>query len=179
MEIIVFRLGHRLPRDERITTHVCLVARAFGANSVIYSGQKDNSLEKSVMGVVGSWGGKFSIEHEDSPISRLEKLKKAGYSIIHLTVYGMPIPEKENLIKKVEKAVVVVGGEKVPTEVYHMADFNIAVGSQPHSEVAALAICMDRIMGGHELERNFESNFQGKICLEPAEKGKKIKKKID
>ncbi len=177
MEIIVFRLGHRLPRDERITTHVCLVARAFGANSVIYSGQKDHSLEKSVQGVVGSWGGKFSIAHENSPIERLEKLKKAGYSIIHLTVYGMPLPEKENAIRNAEKAVVVVGGEKVPTEVYHMADFNIAVGSQPHSEVAALAVTLDRIIGGQELERSFESNFRGNISLEPAEKGKKIKKK--
>lgn len=177
MEIVVFRLGHRLPRDERITTHVCLVARAFGANSAIYSGQKDNSLEKSVQGVVGSWGGRFSIEHEDSPIERLGELKKAGYSIIHLTVYGMPIPEKEDAIRKVGKAVVVVGGEKVPAEVYRMADFNISVGSQPHSEVAALAICLDRIMGGKELERGFESNFRGNIYLEPAEKGKKIKKK--
>ncbi len=177
MEIIVFRLGHRLPRDERITTHVCLVARAFGASSVIYSGQKDHSLEKSVSGVVRSWGGKFSISHEASPVERLEGLKKAGYSIIHLTVYGMPIPEKENSIKGVEKAVIVVGGEKVPTSVYHMADFNIAVGSQPHSEVAALAVCLDRIMGGKELGREFESNFGGKIYLEPAEKGKKIKKK--
>lgn len=177
MELIVFRLGHRLPRDERITTHVCLVARAFGANSIIYSGQKDNSLEKSVSGVVSSWGGKFSIEHEASPIERLEGLKKAGYSIIHLTVYGMPIPEKEAQLMKVEKAVVVVGGEKVPTEVYNMADFNISVGSQPHSEVAALAICLDRMMGGKELKREFESNFGGKIYLEPVEKGKKIIKK--
>ncbi|MEM4272158.1 MAG: tRNA (cytidine(56)-2'-O)-methyltransferase [Candidatus Bilamarchaeaceae archaeon] len=177
MGIVVFRLGHRLPRDERITTHVCLVARAFGASSVIYSGQKDRSLEKSVSGVVQRWGGEFSIEYENAPIERLEKLKKAGYLIIHLTVYGMPIPEKESAISKLDKAVVVVGGEKVPTEVYNMADFNISVSSQPHSEVAALAICLDRLMGGKELERGFESNFCGSIRLEPAEKGKKIIRK--
>ena len=26
----VLRLGHRIHRDERLTTHICLVARAFG-----------------------------------------------------------------------------------------------------------------------------------------------------
>ncbi len=177
MELIVLRLGHRLPRDERITTHVCLVARTFGANSIIYSGQKDHSLEKSVENIVENWGGNFTIEHENKPIKRLEKLKKDGYSLVHLTMYGMPIEEKKDALKELEKAVVIVGGEKVPPEVYEMADYNIAVGSQPHSEVAALAITLDRIMQGKELEREFDSKFRGNIYLEPSEKGKGIKKK--
>ena len=33
--IIVLRIGHRIGRDKRITTHVALVARAFGANKII------------------------------------------------------------------------------------------------------------------------------------------------
>ena len=177
MEIIAFRLGHRIPRDERITTHVCLVARAFGANSVLYSGQKDHSLEKSVSGIVENWGGTFSIEHEKSPLKLLKDLKKDGFSIVHLTMYGIPIEEKKSALSGLKKAVVIVGGEKVPPEIYEMADYNIAVGSQPHSEVAALAICLDRMMEGEELERKFDSRFKGKICLEPAEKGKKIKKR--
>jgi len=94
MEIIAFRLGHRLPRDERITTHVCLVARTFGAGSIIYSGQKDHSLEKSVKTIVENWGGNFSIEHEPKPIKRLEKLKEAGFSLVHLSAYGEPIQDK-------------------------------------------------------------------------------------
>lgn len=179
MELIVFRLGHRLPRDERITTHVCLVARAFGASSVIYSGQKDHSLEKSVSSVVENWGGEFSISHEENDLKRLRELKKAGFSLIHMTVYGMPIEEKKSALAGVKKAVVIVGGEKVHPEVYSLADYNVAVGSQPHSEVAALAICLDRIMGGKELGREFDSNFKGKIYLEPAEKGKKIRKRED
>ena len=177
MELIVFRLGHRLPRDERISTHVCLVARTFGADSIIYSGQKDHSLEKSIQGIVENWGGEFSIEHEKSPLKRLRKLKKAGFSLVHATMYGWPIEEKEGILGRLEKIVVIVGGEKVPPEVYEMADYNIAVGSQPHSEVAALAIVLDRVMGGKELEREFDSNFKGKIHLEPSEKGKTIKKR--
>jgi len=174
MEIIVCRLGHRLPRDERISTHVCLVARTFGAKSIFYSGQKDHSLEKSVQTIVGNWGGDFSIEHENKPIRRLEALKREGYSLIHLSMYGIPIEEKKEALAGLEKAVVIVGGEKVPPEVYEMADYNIAVGNQPHSEVAALAICLDRMMQAKELEREFDSKFGGKIYLEPSEKGKKI-----
>ena len=34
---------------------------------------------------------------------------------------------------------IVVGAEKVPREIYELADYNVAVGSQPHSEVSAWA----------------------------------------
>ena len=34
MNINVLRLDHRIGRDTRITTHVCLTARAFGASKV-------------------------------------------------------------------------------------------------------------------------------------------------
>ena len=32
--IIVLRLGHRFVRDYRVTTHLALVARSFGANKI-------------------------------------------------------------------------------------------------------------------------------------------------
>ena len=34
-KVYVLRIGHRPGRDKRITTHVALVARAFGANGFI------------------------------------------------------------------------------------------------------------------------------------------------
>lgn len=177
MQIMVLRLGHRLPRDERMTTHVCLTARAFGASGAIYSGQKDNSLEGSVERIVGKWGGEFSMEYEGKPIQRIERMKREGWAVVHLTMYGVPLPEKEKEIKKKGKVLVVVGAEKVPAEVYSLADFNVAVGSQPHSEIAALAVALDRLQGGKELERGFQSNFAGaEVTLEPSEKGKNIRK---
>jgi tRNA (cytidine56-2'-O)-methyltransferase len=92
-------------------------------------------------------------------------------------MYGMPLPEKAGEISGKGKVLVVVGAEKVPSEVYQLADFNVAVGNQPHSEIAALAITLDRMQAGRELERAFQSNFGGaSISLEPAEKGKKIRK---
>ncbi len=37
MRIGILRLFHHLPRDERISTHAALVARAFGATPIVYS----------------------------------------------------------------------------------------------------------------------------------------------
>ena len=64
--ITVLRLEHRPFRDQRITTHCGLVARALGASSFVYSGQQDDKLENSVRGVVGNFGGKFSIQYTES-----------------------------------------------------------------------------------------------------------------
>ncbi|MHC1589292.1 MAG: RNA methyltransferase, partial [Methermicoccaceae archaeon] len=44
---------------------------------------------------------------------------------------------------------------KVPREVYELSDYNVAVGNQPHSEVAALAVMLDRLLP-HATERTFE-----------------------
>ena len=172
MEIIVCRLGHRLPRDERISTHVCLVARTFGAKSIFYSGQKDHSLEKSVETIVGNWGGDFSIEHEAKPIKRLEKLKREGYSLIHLTAYGERLKDKIQEIRELGgNIVIIVGGAKVPTEVYQLSDYNIAIGNQPHSEVAALAIFLHELAEGKELDKKFEG---AKLEIIPQTKTKKV-----
>ncbi|MFH1520980.1 MAG: tRNA (cytidine(56)-2'-O)-methyltransferase [Candidatus Micrarchaeota archaeon] len=166
--IQILRLSHRLPRDERISTHVCLVARAFGADSIVYSGQHDSSLEDSVRKICASWGGSFPITCEKNSIKHIKECKKSGFIIVHLTMYGMSLSEKLTEIKKAKKLLVVVGSEHVPGEIYELADFNIAITNQPHSEVAALAITLDRICVGKE--------FDGKIRIKPSEKGKEIVK---
>lgn len=185
MEIVILRLGHRLPRDERISTHVALVARAFGADRMIYSGQHDGGLESSVLSLVSGWGGKFNIKYEKNFRKVIKEYKKEGFVIVHLTFYGIPLPEALPELKTRNsklgtpatghcKLLLVVGSEAVPGDIFELADFNIAVTSQPHSEVAALAILLDRLQGGKELERDFEERFKGKISVEPTRKGKKI-----
>ena len=42
--ITVLRLGHRVSRDKRTTTHVALAARAFGADKMLVS-EKDEALQ--------------------------------------------------------------------------------------------------------------------------------------
>ncbi len=176
MEIHVLRLGHRLPRDERITTHVALVSRAFGAKEITYSGQHDGSLEKTIADIAKNWGGKFPISYNKNFLNVIKNYKKKGFTIFHLTMYGIPLPETEKKIKTSKKILVVVGAERVPKEVYELADYNIAITNQPHSEVAALAITLDRLQKGKELERNFDKKFKGKIKIKPNERGKTVEK---
>lgn len=168
MKIGVLRLGHRIKRDKRITTHVFLVARAFGAGLGILTGEKDESILESVRDVVDRWGGSFKVRYEES---WKEVIKNWKGKVIHLTMYGLPIQEE---IKKVreckENLLIVVGGRKVPGEVYKLVDYNISVTQQPHSEVAALGVFLDRYHQGEELKREFEN---AKIKIAPQSQGKK------
>src|SRR3989338_5793266 len=149
--IIILRLGHRPFRDQRISTHCGLVARAFGADKIIYSGEKDDKFENSIRGVVGNFGGKFEIRHTESWKKTLSEYRKKGFKIVHLTMYGLQIQKEIRKIKKCKKLLVVIGGEKVQPEAYQLADFNVSVTNQPHSEAAALAVFLDKYFGGKEL----------------------------
>ena len=62
-------------------------------------------------------------------------------------MYGEPWKEALPKINLDKPMIIVVGGTKVPGEVYRLADHNISVGNQPHSEVAALAIFLDSLVG--------------------------------
>jgi len=114
------------------------------------------------------------VEYRPKYKTYIKEKKAKGFSVVHLSMYGIPLPEAVPKIKAKDKLLIIVGGEHVPPEVYHLSDFNISVTNQPHSEVAALAITLDRIMEGKELERSFEKKFKGKIKITPSEKGKKI-----
>ncbi len=170
--IIVLRLGHRLPRDERISTHVCLVARAFGADECVFSGEYDKGLIESVKDVVNRWGGSFRIRYEKNWKKFLKEKKREGFKIVHLTMYGIPVQNKIEEIRNFKNLVIIVGSEKVPPEAYEISDFNIAITNQPHSEVSALAIFLDRYFKGKELEKE----FNGKIRIIPSERGKVVKR---
>ena len=62
MQIEVLRLSHRIGRDPRLSTHLALTARAFLANKIFYSGDKDSKLEETVNGVTEQFGGDFKID---------------------------------------------------------------------------------------------------------------------
>lgn len=89
---------------------------------------------------------------------------------VHLTMYGEPIKERIEEIKKERDILVIVGAEKVPREVFDLADYNIAIGNQPHSEVAALAIFLDRYTEGGWQNKKFE----GEMEIVPMKKGKRV-----
>ena len=66
---------------------------------------------------------------------------------------------------------IVVGAEKVPREIYELADYNVAVGNQPHSEVSALGVLLDRIQNGKQFECKFENSER---VIIPQEHGKDV-----
>jgi len=164
--ITVLRLGHRPERDKRITTHVALTARAFGAKGILVS-TKDPGLEESVQDVVKRFGGDFTIT---SGINWRHYLRDFQGTVVHLTMYGLPVDEVASKVPEGD-VLIVVGAEKVPPEVYQRADLNVAVGNQPHSEVAALAILLDRIFQGKGLERDYQG---ARIKVLPCERGKNV-----
>jgi tRNA (cytidine56-2'-O)-methyltransferase len=66
-----------------------------------------------------------------------------------------------------------VGSQKVPPEFYseEISDFNVAVGNQPHSECAAVAVFLDRLFEGKELSKGFGN---AKVRVVGQNRGKKI-----
>lgn len=174
MKISILRIGHRLGRDDRISTHCGLVARALGAASIIYSGDHDDKMVSGINDVAQRFGGKFEVGYNPSWKGVIRDFKKRKYSIVHLTVYGMPIQKKIGKIRKEKKILVIVGGEKVPGEIYQLSNYNVAVTSQPHSEVAALAIFLNQCIGKKSLEQKFS---RAKIRIVPQERGKKVVEK--
>ena len=172
MKINVLRLDHRIGRDARITTHVCLTSRAFGASKVFLSGEEDKHLTESVRNVVERWGGDFEVEYRKNWEKLLEEWKNSGKEVVHLTMYGEPVQEVTKRIRESPKdKIVVVGGAKVPTEVYKAADWNVSVTTQPHSEVAALAIFLHTLFEGGEYDLNFKGE---KLKVLPTAHGKRV-----
>ena len=176
MNIEVLRIGQRVVRDDRVTTHVALVARAFGA-SKIYMNEINPEILDTLNKINDTWGGKFTIEF----ITKWKDVinsKKNSSKIVHLTMYGENINEIESDIQKEENVLVVVGAEKVPREIYEQADYNVSIGNQPHSEISALAILLDRIQKGKQFEKKFSNS---KRTIIPSKDGKNVieNKKMD
>ncbi|MBU0635917.1 tRNA (cytidine(56)-2'-O)-methyltransferase [Candidatus Micrarchaeota archaeon] len=172
MDIAVVRLGHRIGRDVRTTTHVCLTARALGAKQVIVCGDNQTGLLQTVRKIVKKWGGAFKIQYSGSDRKAIKTLQKQGYCAIHATMYGQPIQTIQKKIWKKRKIAIVVGAEKVPKEIYQLADYNVSVTNQPHSEIAALAIILDQLQHGKELTKKFS---KPKIKIVPSARNKKVK----
>jgi len=70
--ITVLRLGHRTGRDPRISTHLGLTARAFGADTFLLAGDYDSSLLSGIGDVAERFGGEFEVRHEESPLGFLQ-----------------------------------------------------------------------------------------------------------
>ena len=173
MIIEVVRIGQRLVRDDRVTTHVALVARAFGAERIFMS-EVNPEIKETIEKINKTWGGKFEIEFIDKWKSIVKKKKDDNFKIVHLSMYGQNINKIQEVLSKEENLLIVVGAEKVPREIYELADYNVGVGSQPHSEISALAILLDRIHKGKQFEKEFPDAIRRII---PTKNGKNVQVK--
>jgi tRNA (cytidine56-2'-O)-methyltransferase len=169
MDITVLRLGHRPLRDKRLTTHLLLCARALGAGNAIYSGERDRKLEETIEEVVDQWGGNFRLKYTGNYRKAIREWEGKK---IHLTMYGYPVEKAVKEIQNYDKPLlIIVGGPKVPADIYELSDWNISVTTQPHSEVSALAIFLHLLLEGRALIRDFPD---AKIKITPARDGKDV-----
>ncbi len=176
MEIVVLRLGHRPERDKRVTTHVGLVGRAFGANGMLLA-SNDKGIERSIREVTSRWGGDFFVRTGVNWKEEVTNWKREEGKVCHLTMYGENILDVINEVRaKSERIMIIVGAEKVPYDVFEAADWNIAAGNQPHSEIAALCLFLDYLQQGKELKEKFDN---AKLEIVPKRRGKELKKKIN
>jgi tRNA (cytidine56-2'-O)-methyltransferase len=83
----VLRMGHRPERDKRVTTHVALTSRAFGAKKM-YLHRSDSRVIETINNVVSKFGGDFTVETTTNP---KKILKEWDGKIMHLTMFGLPI----------------------------------------------------------------------------------------
>jgi tRNA (cytidine56-2'-O)-methyltransferase len=177
-KVVVLRWGHRL-RDERLTTHVALAARALGASGIILTDVKDEKIKKTIDEVVKNWGGSFFFRMRTPWKKVLKDWRIKGGVVVHLTAYGESI-QTSDVIQRIQAVgkdvLVIVGSQKVPSEFFseEISDYNVAVGNQPHSECSSLAVFLDRYFGGKELEKAFKN---AKLQIVPQKHGKKLFRK--
>jgi len=128
----------------------------------------DRSVVSTIRDVVRRWGGNFWIRDNANWRREIARWKREMGTVVHLTMYGENLPSAIGQLES-EKLMVVVGAEKVPPDLYRLADYNVAITNQPHSEIAALGIFLDHLQGGHELQAEFEGKM--KIIGNPKNKG--------
>ena len=110
-DISVLRLGHRRERDKRITSHLGLTARAFGADKIILCGEEDKSPLETWSSVTSRFGGNFDCYYEPKPLKFLRNISKEKSStIVHLTMYG---EELEKTISKIPLLGNILVGKKI------------------------------------------------------------------
>jgi tRNA (cytidine56-2'-O)-methyltransferase len=152
-----------------------LAARALGASGFLLADVVDKRIKETVEKVAENWGGEFFFEMGTAWKSVVKSWKAEGGLVVHLTVYGENI-EASDVLGRIrgsgKNVLLIVGSQKVPGEFYSdaVSDFNLAIGNQPHSECAALAVFLDRFFEGKELARGFK---KAKIKVVPQERGKK------
>ena len=131
-------------------------------------------MESTIRDVTNRFGGPFDIQSGKPWKQAIREWRAIGGRIVHLTAYGLPLPKTLQEIQETNKdLLVVVGSEKMPGEIFNLADWNVSVTSQPMSEVAALAIFLDWFRQHREFEHEFS---KAQVQIVPSRTGKEIQR---
>jgi tRNA (cytidine56-2'-O)-methyltransferase len=76
--IEVVRIGQRIVRDDRVTTHVALVSRAFGAEKIFMT-EVNPEIKDTLKKINNTWGGNFIVEFIDNWKSIVKNKKKRWF----------------------------------------------------------------------------------------------------
>src|SRR4030042_3615554 len=106
--IAVLRIGHRIDRDKRVTTHVALVARAFGAD-IVYITTKDEKIKKNIYSVCKRFGGNFQVQ---TGVDHKKIIKSWKGAIVHLTMYGEELEKAISHLDTNRVLLIIVVAEK-------------------------------------------------------------------
>ncbi len=110
----------------------------------MYLHPPDAGVAQGLARVRERWGGTFEVL---PATSWKTVVREAPGAVVHLTMYGQPLERVLPRLVRQRELLVVVGGAKVPPALYGEATYNVSVGSQPHSEVAALAVTLSLLLG--------------------------------
>src|SRR5437899_11262005 len=106
--IVVLRIGHRFFRDSRVTTHVCLTARALGADGVIIADREDKTVEATIREVGKQLGGHFSIESGKPWRKSIGEWRHNDGKVVNLTAEGLLLSDVLDASRQVSGALLVV-----------------------------------------------------------------------
>jgi tRNA (cytidine56-2'-O)-methyltransferase len=143
---------------------------------MVLSDIEDSNIKLSIEKVSREWGGSFSFDMGIPWKKTVREWRRKGGIVVHLTAYGENI-QKSNVLSLIKDSgkdvLIIVGSQKVPGEFFseEVTDFNVAIGNQPHSECASLAVFLDRFFKGEELVKDFEN---AKVQIIPQQRGKRI-----
>jgi len=127
----------------------------------------DPALADTVASVTRRWGGEFTVVPVDEWKSVVRSFPGP---VVHLTMYGLPLERTLPRLARARQILLVVGGAKVPSGLYRSATYNVAVGHQPHSEVAAVAVTLERLLG---LPRPVTAG-RAPLRIVPSARGKRV-----
>lgn len=143
--ITVLSIGER---DYRVRRNLCLTARAFGAEKIIFVGKRDSSLATYMARICTKWGGSFKVEFAASAQSVIRPLTK--YKKVYFTMYGAPLRQAEYTIRTYKNLLLILTTKEYDGSLAKLADFTVSITTQPHAQVTSVAVFLHEFFSGRE-----------------------------